>query len=91
MSNVFPRPVEDFDRFIKTFSSKGANKRKQHGSKGSIVFRDPNENNRVWVIFDWNDKGWDNFLSDPETPAIMKEAGLIGKPRAAMRVGKYKA
>jgi hypothetical protein len=83
--------VEDFDRFIKTFSSKGAEKRKQHGSKGSIVLRDPNDDNRVWVIFDWDEKGWDSFLSDPETPSIMKEAGLIGKPQFAMRAGKYNA
>ena len=35
--------VEDFDRFVKIFSTKGAEKRKQHGSKGATVFRDPNE------------------------------------------------
>jgi hypothetical protein len=26
--------VEDFDRFLKVFTTKGAEKRKQHGSKG---------------------------------------------------------
>jgi hypothetical protein len=30
--------VEDFDRFLKIFSTKGAEKRKQHGSK---VVRSP--------------------------------------------------
>jgi len=40
--------VEDFDRFLEIFSTKGAEKRKQHGSKGSTVFRDPNEEDRVW-------------------------------------------
>jgi hypothetical protein len=35
--------VEDFDRFLKIFSTKGAAKRKQHGSKGAAVFRDPME------------------------------------------------
>ena len=44
--------VEDFDRFLKIFSTKGAEKRKQHGSKGATVFRDPNEADRVWVLFD---------------------------------------
>jgi hypothetical protein len=33
--------VEDFDRFTSVFSTKGAEKRKQHGSKGAHVFRDP--------------------------------------------------
>jgi hypothetical protein len=35
--------VEDFDRFLEIFSTKGAEKRKQHGSQGSTVFRDPTE------------------------------------------------
>ena len=40
--------VEDFDRFEKIFSTKGAEKQKQHGSKGATVFRDPTEEDRVW-------------------------------------------
>ena len=35
--------VEDFDRFLEVFTTKGAEKRKQHGSKGALVFRDPSE------------------------------------------------
>ena len=83
--------VEDFDRFLKTFSTKGAEKRKQHGSKGSTVFRDPNENDRVWVLFDWDASGWQNFVSDPEVPAIMQEAGHKGRPQAAEVGGHYDA
>ena len=45
--------VEEFDRFLKIFSTRGAEKRKRHGSKCSTVFRDPNEDDRVWVLFDW--------------------------------------
>ena len=41
--------VEDFDRFLEIFSTTGAEKRKQHGSKGALVFRDPSEDDRVWV------------------------------------------
>jgi quinol monooxygenase YgiN len=40
--------VEDVDRFLKIFSTKGAEKRQQHGCEGSAVFRDPNEPSRVW-------------------------------------------
>jgi heme-degrading monooxygenase HmoA len=75
--------IEDFDRFWKTFSTKGAEKRKQHGSKGSHVFRDPNDEDRVWVLFDWDEEGYKNFLSDPEVPAIFEEAGLQGRPEMA--------
>ncbi len=83
--------VEDVDRFLKVFSTKGAEKRKKHGSKGSIVFRDPSEANRLWVVFDWDAKGWQSFVSDPEVPAILKEAGHVEKPQAAELVGKYGA
>jgi hypothetical protein len=83
--------VEDFDHFLKIFSAKGAGKRKQHGSKGCTVFRDPEENDRVWVLFDWNETGWQSFVSDPEVPAIMKEAGHRGKPQVASFGGKYSA
>lgn len=83
--------VEDFDRFVRTFSTKGAEKRKQHGCKGSTVFRDPNESDRIWSIFDWDSSGWQNFVADPEVPAIFTEAGLKGKPQAAEFVGRYGA
>jgi len=83
--------VEDFDRFLKIFSTKGAEKRKQHGSKGAAVFRDPTEADRVWVIFDWDEQGFKNYLADPEVPAIIKEAGHVGKPQPATLGGKYGA
>ena len=62
--------VADFDQFLKTFSTKGAEKRKQHGSTGSHVFRDPDDPNRVWVGLRLEDRGLEKFLSDPEIPAI---------------------
>jgi hypothetical protein len=75
--------VEDFQRFYDIFTTKGAEKRKQHGSKGAHIFRDPSEEDRVWVIFDWDEQGWQSFVSDPEVPPIMKEAGHKSKPQAA--------
>ena len=72
------------DRFWNTFSTKGAEKRKQHGSKGAHVFRDPNESDRVWVIFDWDEAGWQSFTLDPQGPAIFQEAGFTqGPPKSA--------
>ena len=83
--------VEDFDRFLKIFSTKGAEKRKQHGSKGSAVFRDPNEEDRVWVVFDWDAEGWQSFVSYPAVPPILQEAGHKGKPQALQLGGQYGA
>ena len=83
--------VEDFDRFWNTFSTKGAEKRRQHGSKGSLVFRDPNEDNRIWVIFDMDEDGYSALLSDPEMPAIFQEAGLQGRPQSAKLAREHDA
>ena len=83
--------VDDFDQFLKIFSTTGADKRREHGSKGAQVFRDPNESDRVWVLFDWDGAGWQSFVSDPEVPPILQEAGHRGKPQAAELGGKYDA
>jgi hypothetical protein len=83
--------VEDFERFSSIFSTKGADKRREHGSKGAQVFRDPNQEDRVWVLFDWDDEGWQSFVSDPEVPPIMKEAGHKGPPQVAEGGGSYDA
>ena len=81
--------VEDFDQFLKIFSTKGAEKRKEHGSKASTVYRDPNEDDRAWVVFDWDMEGFQSFVSDPEVPPILQEAGHKGKPEAAELAGEY--
>ena len=79
--------VENYEHFLEIFSTKGAEKRK----KGATVFRDPAEDDRVWVLFDWNAEGWKSFVSDPDVPAILQEAGHIGKPQAAELGGRYDA
>ena len=81
--------IEDFDRFLEVFSMRGAEKRQQHGSKGALVFRDPNQDDRVWVIFDWDAEGWQRFASDPEVPPILKEGGHKGPPQVAELSGNY--
>ena len=81
--------VADFDQFLRTFSTKGAEKRREHGSKGSRVFRDPQDASRVWVAFDWEMEDYEKFIADPEVPAIFQEAGLQGPPVKAEAAGKY--
>jgi hypothetical protein len=83
--------VEDFDRWIKAFEGKSLAKRKQHGSTGATVFRDPIDKTRVWVMFEWDERGWQSFVSDPEVPPIMKEAGHTSKAQAATLSGRYSA
>lgn len=61
--------------------TKGAEKRRQHGSNGVTVFRDPDEDDRVWALFNWDLEGWQSFVSDPEVPAVLQEAGHVGRPQ----------
>jgi hypothetical protein len=81
--------VADFDQFLKTFSTKGAEKRKEHGSKGSQVFRDPDDPSRVLAIFDWELEDYEKFISDPEVPAIAQELALQRPPVKAESVAEY--
>jgi hypothetical protein len=55
------------------------------------VFRDPNDDRRVWVVFDWDEEGFRNFASDPEMAAIFEEGGLQGRPQAAEFVHQHDA
>ena len=72
--------IEDFDKFWATFSTRGAEKRKEHGSRGARVFRDAEDANRVYVLFDWDPADFERFMQDPEAPEIMASAGLKGRP-----------
>ena len=83
--------VEELDRFMQVFSTAGADKRREHGCKGVVVFRDPAEEDRIWAVFDWDEDGWPNFVSDPAVPPIMKEAGHKGRPQAALFMGRCDA
>jgi hypothetical protein len=83
--------VDDVDHWISIYSTTSAEKRKQHGSKGSTVFRDPNEEDRVWALFDWDAEGWQNFVSDPEVGPILQQAGHKSKPQMAELLGRYDA
>ena len=83
--------VEDFGKWLEAFETKSLPKRKQHGSTGATVFRDPSDKARVWVVFEWDEKGWQAFVSDPEVPPIMKEAGHTSRAVAAERAGRFSA
>ena len=53
------------------------------------VFRDPNEDDRVWMLYDWDEEGLQSFLADPEAPAIIQEAGYKRRLQPAELAGQY--
>ncbi|HEX2128383.1 MAG TPA: hypothetical protein VHF58_04115 [Solirubrobacterales bacterium] len=82
---------DDFDTFLETFSTLGAEKRREYGSGGSYVFRDPSDEHRAWVVFDWDAEGYQRLISDPDMPGIFEKAGLHGPPQKAEPAGEYDA
>jgi hypothetical protein len=80
--------VEDFDGFWQIFSTRGAELRAQHGSKGAQLFRDPEDANRVFAVFDWDEEGWQSYVSDPQAAEIFKDAGLQAPPVAIPPAGE---
>ena len=72
--------VADFDRFTRTFETRGKAKRTEHGSRSATVFHNAEDANEVIVVFDWDREGIEAFLADPEAQEIMAEAGLQGPP-----------
>jgi quinol monooxygenase YgiN len=72
--------IADFDQFIETFSTRGLNKRREHGCRGVRVFRSSDDPNQLINVFDWDRADVEAFMADPEVPAIMAEAGLEAPP-----------
>lgn len=81
----------DWDQFWKVFSTAGAEKRAEHGCKGAQVYRDETSDDGVWVVFDWDQAGWESFLSDPTVPPVMKDAGHLVKPYSLAFQGALEA
>ena len=75
--------------FPRRLLNQGAEKRAEHGAKSSTVWRDPNQADRVWALFDWSDEGWKAFVEDPEVPPILQEAGHKDIPQVAALAGEY--
>ena len=73
--------VENVDRFLDVFGTKGADKRALHGSKGSTVFRDPTEENRVWALFDWDEAGGRASSPTPRSRRSSRKPDTSASPR----------
>lgn len=74
--------VADFDQFLATFTTKGAEVRREHGSRGTQLYRNLEDPSEVTVVFDWDHDAFRQFMASSEGQAVMREAGLQGKPDA---------
>lgn len=83
--------VADFEQVLRTFSTKGAEKRRRHGCAGAQVMCDPADPDRVWCFFDWKPEDYERFLADPEIPAVARELALRESPVTVDPVAEYDA
>ena len=83
--------VEDFDRFLEVFSTAGADKRKEHGSKGALSSATPPRTTACGSSSTGTQRAGRASSSDPEVPPIMKAAGHKGRPQAAAFAGRCDA
>lgn len=68
--------VPDYDQFWSLYTTRGAEHRRKFGSTGSRVFRNEEDTNEVWLLFDWSKEDFRRFLDDAEAQEIMDSAGL---------------
>jgi len=73
--------IEELEKFVAAFSTRGAAMRGKHGSRGAQVFRVADDAETVYVLFDWKSReAFERFLIDPEVPATMRSSGTVGRP-----------
>jgi len=73
--------IEDLQKFISVFSTKGAEARREHGSIESRVFTVTGDSGQVRVLFAWESReAFDGFLADTAVRTTMQSSGTIGRP-----------
>ena len=83
--------VEDFDRFLQVFSTKGAEKRKQHGSNGSPSFAIPPRTIGSGCCSIGMRRAGRASSPTRRSRRSCKEAGHQGRPQVAQLGGQYAA
>ena len=86
--------VEALPRFLETFSTRGLEARRTHGSAGSQVFHELNDETRVCVLFSWESaEAFQRFAADPEVGAIMQASGMQEPPEFTLltRVAEFES
>jgi heme-degrading monooxygenase HmoA len=84
--------IEDVPTFLGVFATRGAELRREHGSRRSQVFAVAGETNRVLVLFEWESReAFERFLTDPAVKATMQSSGTVGRPAFTFlhRVGEF--
>ncbi len=68
--------VEDFERFLEHFNTRGLRLRQRHGSREALVFRDRADPSRIVLLLEWtSEEAFRGFLDDPDVRESMQLGG----------------
>jgi heme-degrading monooxygenase HmoA len=74
-------PIKDMQQFIGTFSTRSSQMRRLNGNLPSDVFQVAEEENTVWVVFEWESKAaFEGFINDPAVKETMQSTSTVSKP-----------
>jgi quinol monooxygenase YgiN len=76
--------VIDPEQFMEVFRTVGEAKRREHGCRSARVYVDPEDAHRMWSVFEWDAERYEEFLADPDVPAIARQLGLLAPPAHAV-------
>ena len=73
--------IEDLQKFLDVFSTKGLEARTKHGSVSSRVFKTEEDAQRVFILFEWESKeAFLGFTNDQAVKETMKSSGTTRPP-----------
>jgi len=73
--------IEDLQKFIAMFATRGAALRAKHGSHGSRLFTVDGDPSQVYILFDWESQAaFEAFRADPDVKASMAASGTRAPP-----------
>lgn len=86
--------IEDLEKFVGVFSTRGAQMRGKHGNRGTQLFRVAEEEGKVVVLFEWESReAFEGFSNDPQVRETMSSSGTVGPPKFTLleKVGEFPA
>ena len=73
--------IEDLQKFVGVFSTRGAEMRRKHGGISSQIFKISEEENRVYVLLEWSNKeAFEEFVNSSIVKETMKSSGTLEPP-----------
>lgn len=84
--------VEDLQKFVGVFSTRGAKARGQHGNLHTQLYKFRDDENRLIALFEWESReAFEGFLNDAMVKETMKSGGMTRPPEFTFleKIGEF--